>query len=652
MHLASSNTSKRSCKYLKCCGLFLALATLGSTGQPLPEVTIDNAETPRGDASIESSGFSQTVPLDTAASEPLVMAATQHPAVVNTFRGKSASPQFSLRGMDPLQTRFFLEGIPLTEPAFNTSAVGLIPALGSGEVEVYPGEVPEHLPGTSLSGAINVRLPTSRFSQNFLSRVGSFKWLEIAGSSRVTEQGRIALGFSQSQENFNYLDDNGTPFNTSDDQKKERIHNGFRRLSLLPSWQAQTSNSSFKVFSLNSLQWVEVPGATYQPQYFDLTEYHQVSAIKYQRDLSPLVSIQSDLFLRMAVDQLRDSEFASKTQTREYSAHSTNSTWGGQSAVILKAEPVTATFRSSVLVSKLDQSSTSAPARLLEVPFALLVQVPISSRIEIKPACLANWTESDRQNQALRGWSFSPRLGWQMQAENLGRLRGIVGSYFRRPHLTELFGNQKGLSGNVLLNPERAHRVEIGWDWLGNPHWSVTVFGTQAQDLIQYLPSGPNVQRPENIGAASWWGQELSAEFIVSKELSLRPVFASLFSRNESEVVAEKNKILPNRFPWLSRLDTTWEKQKWRLSHRASVFSNSFLDRANLKELAPFQIHDITISRSDRAWGQFALEIQNIFDITVANGIWSGVESLQSVGGIPGYPIAGRRVYFTWTYNI
>ncbi|NBX83646.1 hypothetical protein EBQ90_11285 [bacterium] len=87
--------------------VFLVLATLGSTGQPLPEVTIDNAETPRGDASIESSGFSQTVPLDTAASEPLVMAATQHPAVVNTFRGKSASPQFSLRGMDPLQTRFF-----------------------------------------------------------------------------------------------------------------------------------------------------------------------------------------------------------------------------------------------------------------------------------------------------------------------------------------------------------------------------------------------------------------------------------------------------------------------------------------------------------------------------------------------------------------
>lgn len=650
MHSASSNTSKSSCKYLKCCGLFLVLFSLGSAGQPLPEVTIDTPETPPGDASLESSGFSQTVPLDSVASEPLVMAVTQHPAVVNTPRGKSASPQFSLRGMDPLQTRFFLEGIPLTEPAFNTSAVGLIPALGSGEVEVYPGEVPEHLPGTSLSGAINIRIPSSRFPQNFLSRVGSFKWLEIAASSRLSEQGRIALGFSQSQENFNYLDDNGTPFNTSDDQKKERIHNGFRRLSLLPSWQTQIGNNSLKIFSLNSLQWVEVPGATYQPEYFDLTEYHQVSAIKYQRDLSPLVSIQSDLFLRMAVDQLKESELASTTQTREFSARSTNSTWGGQGAVIFKSEPITATVRSSVFISKLEQNAAST--RLLEVPFSLLFQVPISSEFEIKPACLAHWTESDDQNQALRGWNFSPRLGWQLQSDNFWRLRGAVGSYFRRPQLTELFGNQKGLSGNVRLNPERAHRAEIGWDWLGNPHWSITVFGTQAQDLIQYLPSGSNAQRPENIGAASWWGQELSAEWIVSKELSFRPVFASLFSRNNSEVVAEKNKILPNRFPWFSRLDTTWEKQKWRLGHRASFFSNSFLDRANLKELAPFQIHDITISRSDRAWGQFAMEIQNLFDITVANGMWSGVESLQTIGGIPGYPIAGRRVYFTWTYII
>lgn len=626
------------------------MLSLGSAGQPLPEVTIDHAKTTRGEASVESSGFSQTVPLDSAASEPLVRAATQHPAVVNTSLGKSASPQFSLRGMDPLQTRFFLEGIPLTEPAFNTSAVGLIPALGSGEVEVYPGEVPEHLPGSSLSGAINIRLPSSQFPPTFLSRVGNFKWLEIAGSGRVSAQGRIALGFSQSQENFNYLDDNGTPFNTSDDQTKERIHNGFRRVSLLPSWQTQTGNTSVKIFSLNSLQWVEVPGATYQPEYFNLTEYHQVSALKYQRDLSPLVSIQSDLFLRMAVDQLRDSEFASAPQKREYSARSTNGTWGGQGAIIFKSEPVTATVRSSVLVSKLEQNAFSA--RLLEVPLAFLVQVPISSQIEIKPACLVDWTESDHQNQALRGWSFSPRLGWQMQSDNFWRLRGAVGSYFRRPHLTELFGNQKGLSGNVTLNPERAHRVEIGWDWLGNPHWSITVFGTQVQDLIQYLPAGPNSQRTENIGAASWWGQELSAEWIVSKELSLRPVFASLFSRNESEVVAEKNKILPNRFPWLIRLDTSWEKQKWRLSHRASVFSSSFSDRANLKELAPFQIHDITLSWSDRSWGQFGLEIQNLFDITVANGMWSGVEIPQSVGGIPGYPIAGRRVYFTWTYII
>lgn len=640
-------------KYLKCYVFILGLLSLISAGQPLPEVTIDdNAKPSLGDVSVESSGFSQTVALDGIDSDPLVTAVIQHPAVLNISRGKSASPQFSLRGMDSLQTRFFLEGIPLTEPAFNTSAVGLIPALGSGEVEVYPGEVPEHLPGTSLSGAINIRLPSSRSSQKFLSRVGSFKWLEIAGTSRLSEQGQIALGFSQSQENFTYLDDNGTPFNLGDDQKKERIHNGFRRLSLLPSWQTQTDKTRFKLFSLNSLQWVEVPGATFQPEYFDLTEYHQVSAIKYQRELSPLISIQSDMFLRLSVDQLKDSQFAFRRQAREYSARSTNSTWGGQGAVIFKSKPVTTTLRSSLLVSKLDQSATSASAQLLEVPVALLAQVPISSRFEIKPACLVSWTESDRQNQALRGWNFSPRLGWQIRSEDFWRLRGAVGSYFRRPHLTELFGNQKGLSGNVLLNPERAERIEVGWDWLGNPHWSITVFGTQARDLIQYLPSGPNAQRPENIGAASWWGQELSAEFMISKEISLRPLFSGLFSRNDSDIVAEKNKILPNRFPWLIRLDTSWEKQKWRLSHRSSFFSNSFLDRANLKELAPFQIHDITISRTDRAWGQFALEIQNIFDITVANGMWSGVETVQSIGGVPGYPNAGRRVYFTWSYAI
>jgi hypothetical protein len=183
--------------------------------------------------------------------------------------GDNSTPSYLIRGQDSIQNRFFFEGIPLTDAEFNQNLLSGLPLESLSSLNVYPEGVPLFLAQDGLSGAINFRLHEISLRDKTLVslRAGSFGNLRVFGRTQeLSKKVRVSVEAARSQENFSYLDDNGTPFNPQDDKFAVRENNQFQRLSLIPHFNLYES----KAHKVDSFHWwllnkSEVPGSVSSP---------------------------------------------------------------------------------------------------------------------------------------------------------------------------------------------------------------------------------------------------------------------------------------------------------------------------------------------------------------------------------------------------
>ncbi|MFM8270335.1 MAG: TonB-dependent receptor domain-containing protein [Pseudomonadota bacterium] len=555
----------------------------------------------------------------------------------------SSPPIFSIRGMDPSQTRVFIEGVPLTEPVFQSDNLSLIPKLAIQKVDLFNETAPASFLSSSLGGAINLRLQDLILRPKVLGQVGNLGSLRVAGQSQLAFGWSLDLEYEQAKENFEYWNDNATPFNSTDDEIKERVHNSFKRVLILPSFRVQEKRqSSFHFFSLNSFQVADVPGPTHRPNPYELADWNNLTVLRGKTPLAEHLTGDGMLFFRARADEL-----TKENETETEPEPSLNYTSGAKASVNWKQDYWKAEFAAGFNFSKY---RSKIEVERFELPASLSAQILLGSSFELKPAMLIALSDSK--------WNASPRLGFDYRPWSSLRLFGFGGWVFRQPSLSELVGNQVGVAANQELKEEMATKAELGFQWfpwlqssLAKSHVSFSVFGAKAQNLILFSQVGPDLRRAENIGKASWLGQELSFRIENPWGFFSRPSFLWLWTRNESPLAAENGKSLPYRFPMTLLLETGIERDKWNAGHRASFFSPSFTDKMNQEQLAAYQLHDLYLGLKVKEWGLVQLSLQNLFNITLASASMAGVEVSKSVSGINGYPTAGRRIGVTWVYD-
>jgi outer membrane receptor protein involved in Fe transport len=552
--------------------------------------------------------------------------------------------------MDSQQTRLFIEGVPLSDPAFQTGNLLLFPALSVGTVSLFPSSVPTQFMTDGMGGAINLKLSHPALYNRFFGRVGNLGLVKVAGQGRLSSQVVAHLGYFQSQENFKYLDNNGTPFNSGDDSWKERIHNGFKMFSILPvgEWKIQRG-LKLTAFSLNGLQESEVPGSVYQPDFYSLTQFTNLTGAKTAISLGPYLDLEVLGFFRLQRDVLKPEKQSLGERLRDSRNTGVTSTGAQLSFRWFVAEELKINWGAGGRFSETLERKTD-------------VEVPLSAQIDFKPTDSVNLQPSFVA-QYLPGTSaskvkLSPRLGWGYQLSSNGCIRGFLGSVFRRPSLAELFGNSQGLESNPELQTETGLKSEVGTDWIlargeKTVHkLSYTLFAARVKNLIHYFPSSPTTRKPMNIGGASWVGQELQYEMQSLSGWTLRPSISWLNTQNESSVVSESGKQLPQRFPWRALFDFSYEAEGWCLGYRGSVYSKSFLDSSNQQDLAPYTIHDVFLGISFKKIGKLDFDVINLFDVTAVGSSQGGLQTVDSISGVMGYPVAGRRFGITWQAEI
>jgi len=564
-------------------------------------------------------------------------------------------PRFYMRGMDNSQTRFFLEGIPLGEPVFQSNALSLLPTYAIGEIEMFPSVVPTFFLSSGLGGAVNVRIPNLAQPYFLQTEFGSFGFMKGAARAPLFSDSRLAIDYVQSEENFPFLDNNGTPWNAEDDQFKTRENNRFQQLTVLPSWELDLGDGSRATFlSLNGFQNKTIPGSVESPETNQLRVWNHLSALKVLVPLDIHWIFESSAYLRKNKEELL-------CLRQPLSRISNNSSAGGTFSALLRElsweAQLSLGFDSSQFVlseSDLDPVEVSQQ----NLPVSLSTRIALNPEFTIHPAFLGVISKGGTVSSNLT-LDPSLRMGLEYAIGPDLKVRGFAGSVFRAPSLSEKFGLQPGVVGNDALQNETALKADLGAVWesrvreqLGIQQLAFTVFGVQAQNLIAYVQNSSNSHRPENISNSIWMGNEISAALTVPGGGSFQPSILGMFSRNQSEVAAEKEKNLPYMAPWRAKLTSRWERGHWFLSHHLVYNSETFTDKANLQKIEATITHDLALGYFDKTWGRVELKVLNLFDRNLARASVMGLDSEQYLGGTSQFPSAGRRINVSWVVDL
>jgi iron complex outermembrane receptor protein len=616
---------------------------------------------PPGSPAITASEFNgASVPLDARGESSLVRVLSKRVGVfVQRAGGDDAQTSIQLRGQDPSQTRFFIDGIPLTDAQYHTSQLGWFPAEAMGSVDLFPEGSPAVLGADGLGGAIALHLPDAGSGASFLgARVGAFEarrlFGRVAGKSPLPYS--VFIDGSQAREDFAYLDNAGTPLISGDDTWTKRDHNGQRWLSVLPQvtlWK--TADSHARLLSFHTLRENEIPGAVGLPLRGELnTQFHLVGAqmngreagldwetTAYGSGLDQRFSATADL----SALQIRSSlstALGGRVKVGQ------ESYWGGwETSASIQAD-----------AANLSTNQGSVDARRLVLPLGASARWAFARDWMVKPAVLAQFFSYDGSSPR-RSAAVSPRIGLEWSFAPRQRLRVSGGHFHRAPALAELYGAPSTIAANPALQDERAWKAELGWDarWAKVGLWreiqtSVSLSSAWAENLIVLVPNSQLSFSAQNVGRSRIVSTEFGLEAGLARDWTFRANAAFLSAINLSSAAAYQGRTLPMRPSFRGGLETQWAQGPWRLTYSIQATGALYADSANTRRIGEYWEHGVWGSWESRALGTWMVELRNLTDATTVSGQDWNFSLAQNTTGLAGFPAPGRRIYLTWRYGI
>ncbi|HEU4614750.1 MAG TPA: TonB-dependent receptor plug domain-containing protein, partial [Kofleriaceae bacterium] len=155
-------------------------------------------------------------------------------ASVSRLGGVGAPALLSLRGSSWDQVSVYLDGVNLNIAAGGGVDVSALPVGDLARVEVYRGATPIAYGGSAIGGvlAVETRRPR-RDGATLEAGAGSFgTWLGGGSMSLAGERYGLYVGAHtlKTAGTFDFIDDKGTAFDTSDDEIKARQNNRVHEL--------------------------------------------------------------------------------------------------------------------------------------------------------------------------------------------------------------------------------------------------------------------------------------------------------------------------------------------------------------------------------------------------------------------------------------
>jgi len=561
-----------------------------STGVPF-----ETGDTPED----EFTGFKEVIPkeeLQRAAGSLAGVIASESGVQFRQSGGLGSFSTISLRGSTAEQVNVYLDGVLLNEAAGGGVNLSLIELLQAERVEVYRGTVPVQLGNSAIGGAVNITSAraTDTASTTLLAGFGSFGSSRFSSAYTGPVKGlsdqRLVASFShrESENNFSFVNDNGTSFNTDDDETQERrngqtrntsafIKTGHRFLNdgrLEHSLQLSRHNQGISDFrntpqgsatlDTDNLQWRS-------------TFFNTAGEGGWSMRVGSFFGLKDELF--------DDSE--SSIGIRRQKVNSDTRVFGGRA------------FFEKIKGKQSYSFNVRARSETLETFDELL---------------LSNTTTD---------------------ANRISRQRRV-------PSFFELFGSQGLFLGNAELATETANNFDIGIEWRSDARFAVdaavqiALFQSRKENLISRVFNARGVGRSENISQAQSTGLEFVSSFAFANGYSIDANVTVQDTENLSNISGFTGRQLPGEAAVDAALTARWKNNRWKAEYEFNFNADRFYDSPNLLPAADQRLHTVRLSRYWRNW-RLDVEVDNLTD--------------QNFEDFNGFPKPGRAGFFSIIYQ-
>ncbi|MEE9334142.1 MAG: TonB-dependent receptor [Granulosicoccaceae bacterium] len=569
--------------------------------------------------------------------------------------GLGSFASISIRASNSNQTAVYLDGVKLNNGGRASIDLSALELLNVESVDIYRGSSPLQLGHGSIGGAVNLKSLTAKdkASTRVLIGGGSFSTqrLQASHQSRIGRWDIVAaIGKLKSENDFRFVDSNGTPLNLLDDTRQARHNAAVAQNSTLlrTSYRWNTDSNTNLLFQLNNKdlgvpEWrnADDNNASFATDDQQVQLTHSINGIGDWN--SSLTFFQHD----------GDSHFDDREKgvsLAERDSYSDSVSRGGklytervgkQGTLGLTTELRREELASRDEVLNFENYAVERDALSATVQYAWFNS---SGKLLVTPA-LNYQSVNDQYNGITRrnetthtNRKISPQIGALLELNSTLSLRANIGQYYREPAFYELFGSRGLIRGNENLNPESGTNADIGISYKPQANWKfdATMFASDRTDLITTVYDTIGLGYTVNAGHARVYGLELAHQWQSTNGFSTEVNLSLQDAKNLSNNQAINNNALPGEAAVSSFARIAYKRSRYRVWAEVEVKTDRFYDEANLLPAKDTNLQNIGL---DWYWrnAQTSLAINNI-----GNDI---VEDFN------GFPRPGRAFFLTTTLN-
>ncbi len=485
----------------------------------------------------------------------------------------------SLRGSNPDEVRFYVDGVPLAVAAGGSIDISTLPLGDVERIEIYRGTTPIGFAESALGGIVSIttRAPAGGSRYTLRAGGGSFgTWFGDGTASVSAGRLHVYLGaHAITADGFAYFDDNGTAANPSDNNA-----NAFRENNHLAqadgALRAVVDLPGRRQLGLGVIAFARdhgLPGMGITPALraqFDTARGIAYASYDARDDLGAGGRLHAQLFASAMRDRFSDPD--GKIATIPALTDDTTISTG---ATATASRPFSEWARGAVMaearretfqpVNRVEATPVGVPAERLvgsagvELGFwwrRLDLDIVPSVRAEaLRDVVTGRDAQLQRQRPAAAPITHLlpiARLGVARPLSPGVTLKANAGRYGRAPSFLELYGDTGALLGNPLLRPEVGWNGDVAAEYRARGARAAIggrtgLFAARVDDLIEWIPTSYSQAHVDNIGRARIWGVEQDLGADLGRYVRVTGQTTYLDARDDSDVAAHHGKQLPLR---------------------------------------------------------------------------------------------------------
>jgi vitamin B12 transporter len=495
------------------------------------------------------------------------------PGVQLSRHGASADlATASIRGATSAQTPIYLAGIRLNDDVTGTADLSSVPLFMLDRVEVFRGNAPERADRLGVGGAIFFEPRRPRRNElgagaevGSFGRVGSFAGAAVSGDDAAA---LVGVRRMHADDDYEYLHDNGTAFDASDDRVVRRPNADSDSYDVWTIGRVAIGAGGGRLTTVGNVFTREqgVTGDAVVPA-LDARAHVQrllwglAARLPCSARRGPAAAgCELELTTSLLSTRLRLSDPANElalgspsvASSGERVAVGARSIWRGRDAELSTA------VGQELERLRIDQlAAASLRARRSASRVSAFGRLDLTNTLELNAlgSLTCHGTSGPDGSESCGSLPAEGRLGARIAPVDQLELLANIGRYARVPTLGELYGVSALVRGNPDLVVESGVTLDAGLRGVvrgsaGHAWLDGFVFARRADDLIGYRRAALGYARPYNLARVRVLGAELATGAELLRHVRAELALTMLDPRDTSD----DRQLQSDLVPFVSRL--------------------------------------------------------------------------------------------------